>query len=89
MDLPSWYFSQDFHIRKNSTFERAMIKCFFLGKKHGKPLIPILQRVNCPEDRARVVKKLTEGKVPVFGDPLEFIPLLPKISKYSKKLNLS
>jgi len=85
MDLPSWYFSQDYHIRKNSTFERAMIKCFFFGKKHGKPLIPILQRVNCPEDRARVVKKLTEGKVPVFGDPLEFIPLLSKISKYSRK----
>jgi hypothetical protein len=25
-------------------------------------------------------------KIPFFGDPLEFIPLLPKISNYKRKL---
>jgi acyl-CoA synthetase (NDP forming) len=85
MDLPSWYFSTDFHIRKDDSLEDSLIECFFLGKKHGKPLFPILQRVNFPEDRERVVKRLTEEKIPVFGDPLEFIPLLSKISKYTRK----
>jgi len=89
LDLPSWYFSVDFHLRKDSTFEPNMINCLSLGHKHSKPIIPIIQRVNCPEDRERVIKKLNKRKVPVFGDPLEFIPLLPKISKckrnYKKK----
>ncbi|MFX1274589.1 MAG: CoA-binding protein [Promethearchaeota archaeon] len=81
MDIPPWYFSQDFHIIKNKGFERHMIKAFSLGKKHHKLLIPIIQNVNCPEDRARIDKLLTEKKIPVFADPLEFIPLLQKISK--------
>ena len=85
MDLPSWYFSQKFHLVKNKSFERQMLDAFSLGQKKGKVLIPILQRVNCPEDRERVIQILIEKKVPVFGDPLEFIPLLPKISQISKK----
>jgi hypothetical protein len=52
-----------------------------LGHKYNKPLIPIIQRLNRPEDRDRVYNKLMEKKVPVFGDPLEVIPLLQKISK--------
>lgn len=86
LDLPAWYFSMEYHLKKDPTFEPNMIECLSLGHKHGKPVIPIIQRVNTPEDRARVYQKLTELRVPVFGDPLEFIPLLPKISNYSKKL---
>jgi len=86
LDLPSWYFNQDFHLKKNPQFEGKIIDALCLGKQHKKPLIPIIQRTICPEDRARAVKKLTEKKVPVFGDPLEFIPLLAKISEYAKKL---
>jgi hypothetical protein len=63
-----------------------MIEALSLGHKHRKPLFAIIQRVNCPEDRARVFQKLNERKVPVFGDPLEFIPLLPKISKFANKI---
>jgi len=85
LDLPSWYFNQDFHLRKNPEFEKLMIEAFSLGKKYKKILIPIIQRAICREDRARVYKELTEKKVPVFGDPLEFIPLLSKISKYTQR----
>jgi len=85
LDLPSWYFNQDFHLRRNPEFEKLMIDAFSLGKKHEKVLIPIIQRAICPEDRARVYKELNERKVPVFGDPLEFIPLLSKISKYTQR----
>ena len=84
LDLPSWYFNQDFHLRKNPEFEKLMIDAFSLGKKHNKVLIPIIQRAICPEDRSRVYKELTNRKVPVFGNPLEFIPLLLKISNYTK-----
>ncbi|MBD3256493.1 MAG: hypothetical protein GF383_15465 [Candidatus Lokiarchaeota archaeon] len=87
MDLPSWYFSTDFQLRKDYTFEPNMIEALNLGHKHNKPLIPIIQRVNCPEDRARVYQKLTAKKVPVFGDPMEVIPLLSKISNYAKRFS--
>ena len=89
LDLPSWYFNQDFHLRKNPEFESDIINAFCLGKKHKKPLIPIIQRAICPEDRARAYKELTEKKVPVFGDPSEFIPLLEKISNFSKQMRKS
>ncbi len=86
IDIPSWYFSQDFHIIKNKSFKRHMINAFTLGKKHHKVLIPIIQRVNCPEDRERINNMLTERKIPVFADPLEFISLLQKISRYTQKV---
>ena len=85
MDLPSWYFNIDFHIKKDNTFEPNMIECLSLGHEHKKPIFPIIQRVNCPNDRARISRKLAERKVPIFGDPLEFMTLISKISKYSKK----
>lgn len=80
MDLPSWYFDLSFHIKKDHSFEPNMIDALSLGHKHKKPVIPIIQRVNCPEARERVLKKLKERKVPVFGTPREFIHLLSKIS---------
>ncbi|TFF96632.1 MAG: CoA-binding protein [Promethearchaeota archaeon] len=86
MDLPSWYFNVDFHLKKDYTFEPTMIESLSLGHKHKKALFPIIQRVNCPEARKRVVKKLNEKKVPVFAEPLEFISLLPKISEYTKRM---
>jgi len=85
MDLPTWYFSMDFQLRKDPTFEPNMIEALSLGHKHNKPLFTIIQRVNCPEDRERVFQKMNERKVPVFGDPLEFISLLPKVSKFANK----
>lgn len=80
MDLPTWYFNMDYHLTKDPNFEPTILKAFSLGHKHNKPLVPIIQRVNCPEDRIRLLRELNERKVPVFGDPFEFVPLLPKIS---------
>ncbi|MGQ4875597.1 MAG: CoA-binding protein [Promethearchaeia archaeon] len=85
LDLPAWYFSTQFHLKKDPSFEPNMIDCLCLGHKYKKPIISIIQRVNVPEDRARVYKKLTERRVPVFAEPLEFIELLPKISAYTRR----
>lgn len=84
VDLPSFIFFQDYDRRKDPSFESKMIECLTLGHKHNKPLIVNIIRANNPEDKERVSRKLIEKKVPVFGDPFEFIPLLPKISRYSK-----
>ena len=85
LDMPSFYLSPVFS-RKRYTqdFESSMIESLSLGHKYKKPIIPIIQRLNRPEDRERVYNKLAERKVPVFGDPLEIIPLLSKISKYRR-----
>ena len=85
LDMPSFYLSAVFRVRDDRSFESNMIESLCLGHKHHKPLIPIIQRTNRPEDRRRISKKLREKKVPVFGDPLEFLPLLPKISNYKRK----
>jgi hypothetical protein len=56
-----------------------------LGQKYGKPLIPILQRTHTPDVRREIAQILAKVKVPIFGDPLEVIPLLPIISRYARK----
>jgi acyl-CoA synthetase (NDP forming) len=85
MDLPSFYFSRHFRVGSDLDFENQLIEILNLGHKHNKPLIPIIQHVNCPEERMRVSQKLTEKKVPIFANPLEVIPLLPKITNYARK----
>ena len=84
--MPSFYFSPVFRLRNDHSFESDMPNSLCLGQIRKKPVIPIIQRLNRPEERERIVQYLVENKVPVFGDPLEFIPLLPKISNYKRKL---
>ena len=86
MDLPSFYFSVDFHLRADHNFENNMVKALTLGFKHKKPLIFIIERLNFPEERERIVKILNEKKVPVFSHLLEFLSLIPKISKCAKRM---
>ena len=86
LDMPSFYLTTVFKGMNNKTFESNIIESLSLGHKHNKPLIPIIQHSNRLEERYRVSKKLIDRKVPVFGDPLEFIPLLPKISNYKRRL---
>ena len=86
LDMPSFYLRPVFRSIDNQSFEAHMIESLSLGHKHNKPVIPIIQRLNYPEERERLSKKLAEMKVPVFGDPLEFIHLLPKISNYKRRL---
>lgn len=85
LDMPSFYLNTVFRSNDNQSFRSNVIESLYLGHKHNKPLIPIIQRSNQPEERERISKKLIDKKVPVFGDPLEFIPLLLKISNYKKK----
>ncbi len=86
MDFPSWYFSFKFFTNPDNKFESIILEALNLGHKYDKPLIPIVQRANCPEEHMRISRILANSKVPVFGDPLEFIPLLPKISNYARKI---
>jgi hypothetical protein len=89
LDMPSFYLAPLSRLTKRNSFESSIIESLCLGHKHKKPLIPIIQRSIHPDYRESIIKKLTEKKVPVFGDPLEFIPLLPKISQYTKRLKNS
>lgn len=86
MDFPSWYFSYEFFITPDKNYEDNMIEALTMGHKYEKPLFPIIQPANTPEEHIRISRILSEKKVPVFKDPLEFIPLLQKISNYKKKL---
>ncbi|MBN1802386.1 MAG: CoA-binding protein [Candidatus Lokiarchaeota archaeon] len=87
MDLPSWYLNQDYHIRKNSGFEKGILEAFTSLKQLNKVVVVIIQTANCLEDKTRAVKFLTEQGIPVFENPLEFVELLSKISKYTQKKN--
>jgi acyl-CoA synthetase (NDP forming) len=89
LDLPSFYLTPVFKSIDNQSFESDIIESLNLGHKHNKPLIPIIQRLNQPEERERISKKLKEKNVPIFGDPLEVIPLLSKISYYKEKFKQS
>ena len=89
LDMPSFYLTPVLKSRDNQDFESNMIESLTLGHKHKKPLIPIIQRLNNPEEREKISKKLIDRKVPVFGDPLEFIPLLSKISNYKRRMESS
>ena len=82
MDLPSYYFDPRYFFSRNPNFREVILDTFRLGKKYDKPLIPIIQRSHTPEERRNVAKILAVDKVPIFGDPMEVIPLLPKISEY-------
>ena len=86
LDMPSFYFSPIFRILEDHSFETEMLDSLCLGHKHGKPVIPIIQRLIHLEEREKIVKYLAEKKVPVFGDPLEFISLLEKISNCKRKM---
>ena len=70
--------------RRGPEFESKMIEALTLGHKYNKPLIVNIIKANNPEDKERIARKLIEKKVPVFGNPFEYIPLLPKISRYTK-----
>jgi len=89
LDMPSFYLTPVFKSRNNQDLKSTMMESLTLGHKHKKPLIPIIQRLNQPKERESISRKLIDRKVPVFGDPLEFIPILIKISEYKKRLRNS
>ena len=85
MDLPSFYFDPKYFFSPINKFKEMMIETLCLGQKYGKPLIPILQRTHTSEVRREIARILSKKKVPIFGDPLEVVPLLPIISRYARK----
>ena len=85
MDLPSYYFDPKYFFSPVINFNEMMIETLCLGHKYNKPLIPILQRTHTPDVRREIAQILAKKKVPLFGDPLEVIPLLPIISRYALK----
>ena len=58
VDLPSFYFNSDLSFRTglDQSYENKMIEALTLGYKYKKPLIPIIKRINCPEDWDRLFK---------------------------------
>jgi acyl-CoA synthetase (NDP forming) len=84
MDLPSFYLDPKYFFSPVTNFKEMMIETMSLGQKYGKPLIPILQRTHTPEIRREIGNILSKRKVPIYGEPLEIIPLLPIITRYAK-----
>lgn len=85
MDMPSWYFNHKYYITRDTHFNENIDTVFKLGLKHNKPLFPIIQRAHCPKESHRIAKKLNKSKIAVFENPLDFIPLLPKISDFKRR----
>jgi acyl-CoA synthetase (NDP forming) len=84
MDLPSYYLDPNYFFSPVVNFRKIMIETLCLGQKFGKPLIPILQRTHTPEIRREIGNILSKRKVPIYGEPLEIIPLLPIITRYAR-----
>ncbi len=87
MDLPSFYLNIGYQPGRTPIMERKIIEIMSLGHSYKKPIIPIIQRTNSPEHRSRVIEILNEKKIPVFNEPLQFLSLLPKITKCVRNKN--
>ncbi len=85
MDMPSWYFDPKYYITRDTNFNENIEKVFKLGLKRYKPLFPIIQEAHCPEVSIRIARKLNQNKIAIYRNPLDFIPLLPKITIYKRK----
>jgi len=85
LDLPGFYLTLPPRIQDPSAFLNVLLESLNLGHKHQKPLIVITQHLTRPKNIDALLMNLKEKNVPVFGDPLEVIPLLPKISRYALK----
>jgi acyl-CoA synthetase (NDP forming) len=89
LDLPGFYLTLPPRIQDPAAFLNVVLESLNLGHKHQKPLIVITQHLTRPRTIDPLLKDLKEKNIPVFGDPLEVIPLLPKISEFEKKINES
>ena len=84
LDLPGFYLTLPPRIQDPAAFLNVVLESLNLGHQHQKPLIVITQHLTRPRTIDPLLKDLKEKNIPVFGDPLEFIPLLPKISEFEK-----
>ena len=88
MDLPGFYLTLPPRIKDTQAFFNVVFESLNLGHKHNKPLILITQHLTRPTTINNFLTKIKENKITTFGDPQEFLPLLPKIAKYKNKSKL-
>ncbi len=84
-DIPGWYFDPHYRLRKYDDWEGNLFKALSLGQKFNKPIFVVIQRTDFLETRYNTVKKLRELKIPVFGQPKEFLPFLQEMNKNFEK----
>ena len=83
LDLPGFYISiPPRHRDKNGAFQTQVLNILKLAHKHKKPIILLLQHLTRSEKINDFTNQVKENNIPLFGDPMEFIPLLHKISEY-------
>ena len=85
MDLPGFYLTLPPRIKDKKSFFNVVVESVIQGHKHNKPLILLIQHLTRPNSINDFLTKIKENKVTIFGDPLEFLPLLPKITKFKNK----
>ncbi len=87
IDLPGFYLTLSPRVSDSKAFFKIMLENLKLGHKHNKPLILIMQHLTRPKSINDFLSKVKENKITIFGDPQEFIPILPKISNFNEKLD--
>lgn len=87
IDLPGFYLNLPSRINKSGAFFNLVLESLTMGHKHNKPLILITQHLTRSKTINEFLTKIKKNKITIFGDPQEFLPLLPKISKFNEKLD--
>ncbi|MFW9950991.1 MAG: CoA-binding protein [Candidatus Thorarchaeota archaeon] len=88
MDLPGFYLTLPPRIKDTQAFFNVVLESLTLGHKHNKPLILITQYLTRPKTINDFLTKIIKNKITIFGDPQEFLPIIPKIAKYMNKSKL-
>lgn len=83
-DLPGFYLSLPPRVQDPSAFLNDVLESLDLGYKYQKPLIVIIQHLTRSKNIEKFLTNIKEKNIPIFGDPLEVIPLLPRISNFKK-----
>ena len=87
IDLPGFYLTLSPRVKESKVFFKIMLESLNLGHKHNKPLILIMQHLTRPNTINELLTKIKDNKIAIFGDPQEFLPLLPKISNFNAKID--
>ncbi|MHA1473236.1 MAG: hypothetical protein ACTSQW_09085 [Promethearchaeota archaeon] len=87
VDLPGFYLTLSPRVKESKVFFKIMLESLNLGHKHNKPLILIMQHLTRPKIINELLTKIKDNKITIFGDPQEFLPILPKISNFNEKLD--
>lgn len=84
-DIPAFYFDPRFRFLKYINWEENLLEALNFSKEFHKPIFIIIQRVDFPELRSDIIKMLRGNKIPVFGQPKEFLPFLKELNKIYDK----